>query len=242
LNRAESAPCRPDWRHRIEQLCQDLFESIGLQTSVERYHAANGERGAILDYVDYPLNNRYWLEDQFAAIALLDSEDEKLARLETIRTWEHPGPGSFYDDIGHIGKSPRVRRRLAVNTDPETRSTPMPTVWWWGDGMDERARLSWQWTMDWPEALVYEGLDLQAEYTVRMTGYGQFLLRLNGERAPQTLARAEIGELREVSVPRGTIPDGKLVLTWDTPMDEGHLNWRHQSRLAEVWLIRNPAN
>jgi hypothetical protein len=28
------------------------------------------------------------------------------------------------------------------------------------------------------------------------------------------------------------------VLTWDRPADEGELNWRKRSRLAEVWLLK----
>jgi hypothetical protein len=28
------------------------------------------------------------------------------------------------------------------------------------------------------------------------------------------------------------------VLTWDRPEDEAHLNWRQQSRIAEIWLLK----
>lgn len=238
LNRADAHLCRPDYHARIEQLCEDLFHSIGLQTSVERYHAADGERGAILDYVNYPLNNRWWLEDEFAKVSGLNSEEEKLVRLHVIHTWENPGPGSFYDDIGNIAKSPRVRRCGASNTDPEKRNMPSPAFWWWGDGMDPRARLSWQWTMDWPESVVYEGLEPQARYTVRMSGYGKFLLRINGERVAQTGERAEIGEIKEYPVPPEAAKNRRIELTWERPMDEMHLNWRKHSRLAEVWLIK----
>ncbi len=239
LDRAETEPRRPDLLARIEQLCEDLFHSIGLQTSVERYHAANGERGAFLDYVNYPLNNRWWMEDEFAKIVSLDSEKEKLERLNSIRLWENPGMGNFYDDIGHIGKSPRVQRRGAANTDPERRTIPSPTFWWWGDGMDMRARLSWQWTMDWPEAVVYESLDPDAHYTVRMSGYGKLLLHMDGEPVKKPVKRIEIGDLIEYPVPPDAVKDRKLVLTWDVPMDEDHLNWRQQSRIAEVWLLKH---
>jgi len=239
LKRAETDPCHSDLCGRIEGLCDDLFRSIGLQTSVERYQASDGERGAFLDYIHFPLNNRWWLEDQFAQIALLDSEEEKQARIHTLCTWENPGTGSFYDDIGHVGKSPRVQRRVATNTDPVMRTIPNPTFWWWGDGMEPRARLSWQWTMDWPEAVVYEGLDPKAHYRVRMSGYGKFLLRINGKRVSRRKVHGiQIGEIQEVPVPDGWIQHRRLVLTWDVPKDEGHLNWRQRSRIAEVWLIK----
>ncbi len=74
LKRAETEPCRPDLRTRVDQLCQALFDSIRLQTSVKRFQASESERGCVLDFVDYPLNNRWWLEDQFTQIRKLPTE------------------------------------------------------------------------------------------------------------------------------------------------------------------------
>ena len=81
-------PSTPEWRARIGQLCADLFKSIKLQTSVPLYQASGYERGAVLDFVDHPLNNRWWLEDEFARIRQLPAEADKLKALELIRTWE----------------------------------------------------------------------------------------------------------------------------------------------------------
>ena len=108
LKRAETNPVRVELRRRVEELCVAMFDSIGYQTSVPRFQARNGERGAILDYVDRPLNNRWWLEDEFARIRTFPTEEEKLARLEVIRTWESPGPGSYYDDIGNVAQMEHV--------------------------------------------------------------------------------------------------------------------------------------
>ena len=101
-----------------------------------------------------------------------------------------------------------------------------------------RARLSWQTTMNYPEAVVYEGLDPDASYTVRMSGYGKFLLRVDGDLLGDAGKTVEMGEVQDVRVPAGYLQDRKLVLTWDRPTDEGHLNWRQHSRLAEVWLLK----
>ena len=68
LRRAETEPVRRDLRKRIDELCEALFRSIALQTSMSRYKASGAERGCILDFVDYPLNSRWWLEDEFKAI------------------------------------------------------------------------------------------------------------------------------------------------------------------------------
>ena len=46
-----------------------LRETIGQQTSVAKYHGSGYERGCVMDFINYPLNNRWWLEDQFDRIA-----------------------------------------------------------------------------------------------------------------------------------------------------------------------------
>ena len=237
LNRAVNQPVSPDLRARIVNLCDELFQSIGLQTSVEKYHAIGEERGAVLDFVDYPLNNRWWLEDQFAKIRTLGSETEKVQRLYTLATWEHPGQGSFYDDLGNIAKSPHVAQSL--NIGPQVHREPNASFWWWDQGKS-RARLSWQTTM-WPDSVIYQGLDPEATYIVRSTGSGQQLLRVNGGRITPRVTNKRMGESNEFVVPAEYVKGRRLVLTWDRPTDEGHLNWRDKSRIAEVWLIKQQA-
>ena len=90
----------------------------------------------------------------------------------------------------------------------------------------------------WPKEMRYEGLDPKASYLMRTTGYGQALLRVDGERVTPTLDGKELGQFKEFPVPASALSDGKLVLTWDKATNEGHLNWRQHSRLSEVWLIR----
>lgn len=225
----------PELRARITELCDQLFQSIGLQSSVEKYFAIAPERGAVLDFLDQPMNNRWWLEDQFEEIRALKSADEQRRRLREIATWEHPGPGSFYDDIGNIAKSPHVTAVPPDYAGEETR-TPEPTFWWLDHGKN-RARLSWLTTM-WPAAMVYEALDPKATYVVRSTGLKQALLRINGERVDPVINGTAMGEFKEWRVDPRFVASGRLVLTWDRPKDEAHLNWRQQSRLAEVWLIK----
>lgn len=239
LDRATTEPPAPELRRRIVELCDALFHSIGLQTSVKKYQASGAERGAILDYVDYPLNNRWWLEDEFAKVRAMDSEEQKLRRLEEIRTWESPGAGSFYDDVGNVAKSPHVVRGEGWNTDPLLIRDPNPGYWWWDDGFS-RKRLSWQVSMDWPIAVRYEQIDPNAEYVVRITGYGDALTRINQQRVEATTYGRGIGEIKEFPVPRKAVQSGQITVTWDRP-DEPHLNWREQSRITEIWLLKKPS-
>ncbi len=236
LRRAETQRVRSGWRKRIEALADAAFKSIGYQTSVERYHGSSAERGCVMDFVDYPLNNRWWLEDEFAEIRKMSDEKEKLARLEVIRKWENPGPGSYYDDIGHVGRSPHVIRGEGTNTDPELWRHENASHSWWDEGKS-RQRLSWQHHMRWPVGLAYDGLDPAARYSVRVTGQGESPLRGDGVRIEPTRSPKEIGAFKEFTVPAELTADGALHLTWDK-IDESHLNWRQHSHAAEVWLLK----
>jgi len=217
-----AAPIASNLRDRIINLCEKLFQSIGLQTSVAKYQASGAERGAVLDFIDYPMNNRYWLEDEFKKVRNLKNEATKLARLKEIATWENPGPGSFYDDIGNEGRSPHA--------EEDERDEPM--FWWLDQGMS-RLRLSSQTTM-WPKRLFYQALDRSARYIVRTGGQGQSLLKIDGKPAQGQ----KTNDFFEFVVPPEAYADGQIELTWDIPKDESHLNWRQRSRLAEVWLIK----
>jgi hypothetical protein len=236
LQRAESARVKPEWREQIYALAEALFQSVGLQTSVEKYQASGAERGAVLDYVDYPLNNRWWLEDEIGKARGLPGEDAKRAHLTLLATWENPGPGSFYDDIGNVGNSPRVVRGEQPNTDTNNDRSPNPDFMWWDQGM-RRVRQSWFSKMDWPLGLRYTGLDPNATYYIRTTGQGQCLLRVDGERIVPLKDPKELGEIKEFQAPWHAYQDGEMVLTFDVPYEPG-INWRQASWLNEVWVIK----
>ncbi len=222
-------------RKDVIVLCDELFHSIGLQTSVKKYQASGEERGAVLDFIDYPLNNKWWLEDRFKAIRKLSSKEQVDALLE-IANWEHPGAGSYYDDIGNVAKSTHVLRGEPWNTDPLMRKQDNPSFDWWDDGFS-RQRHSFMSSMRWPVGLEYNGLDSTASYIVRVTGFGECLLKINGQRVPHTLYGKGIGEIKEFPVPPDLIKDRKITVTFED-IDENNINWRNQSRITEVWLIK----
>lgn len=236
LTKAETEPISPELRRRIEALCDALFESIGLQTSMAKHQASGAERGCILDFVDYPLNNRWWLEDEFRRFTFLPTEELKQQELLALANWETPEGVVYYDDIGNVGKSPHVVRGGGYLTNPSLRGDPTPSFAWWDNGMS-RKRLSWQCYMDWPIAVKYPGLDPKGTYVIRLTGYRDALLRIDGERVEPRVDGRGIGEIKEFRVPWDAHKDGEIVITFDRP-DERHLNWREHSRVTEMWLIR----
>jgi hypothetical protein len=99
VNKADVEPIELESRQKIAAYCKALYESIGLQTSVEKYQASNSQRGCILDFLDYPLNNRWWLADQFDMVGKLPDEADNADRLKEIANWENPGAGSYYVDF-----------------------------------------------------------------------------------------------------------------------------------------------
>src|SRR5213082_399745 len=68
LDRADRDKVATDLRARVFELAEALFQSIRMQLSVPRYQAISVDRGANLDTIDMPLNNRGWLKQQFAEI------------------------------------------------------------------------------------------------------------------------------------------------------------------------------
>lgn len=225
VNKADKELVSPELRQTIFDYCEALWKSIGAQTSVKKYNASGAERGAILDFIDYPLNNRWWLADEFDKIRKMSTEQEKLARLEVIRTWENPGPGSYYDNVSDLSKGPRLKTRTEDATD----------VAWWDSGMS-RKRLSTQLFQNFPR-LEYADLDPNGRYVIRIAGYGEALVRADGERLEPTVYNKGLEEFKEFLVNRKYVSDGKLVITFDQP-EESKLNWRQQSKVCDVWLLK----
>jgi predicted neuraminidase len=235
LDRAVSGPCCRALRARIDALCDALFRDIRMQSSVARHGASGAERGAVLDFVDHPLNNRWWLEDRFSEIGGLADQDARLARLRGLVAWTRPGAGSFYDDVGNVADSPRVVRRAAAGSVNET----LPHFTW--EGGPTRTRLSTLTSLRWPAAIDYTGLDASARYVVRLLVVRpgktpQVRLRIDGETVAPRSTPAANGAL-EFEVPAALVKDGHVVLTFDE-IDESDVNWRQHSRLTDAWLIR----
>ena len=226
----------PFLRAKVVDFYAQLFESIGLQSSVPIYKARGFERGCSLDFIDYPLNNKWWLEDQFEEIKELKKEEDKVERLVEIALWETPGPGSFYDAVGRVGQSARVKRAEAWNTDPEMERCGNPEAWWWEQGFSRR-RLTHQSTLSIPFSMMYEGLEPDAEYILRIIGAGEAYPRANGFSVVPSTYETELGGIKEFPLPNAITTGGSLTIDFD-PLEEEHVNWRQQSRIAEVWLLK----
>lgn len=225
VNQADKKPISPELRKRIVDLCGMLYESVGLQTSVPKYKANGYERGAVLDFVDYPLNNRWWLTDEFEKIRKMKDRAEAYQRLQRIACWEDPGAGSCYDDISSVSKGPRV----------ESTSYDATDVAWWDNGMS-RKRLSFQ-TFQKAPRLRYENLDPNGRYKIQVCGSGDALLRVDGERVYPNVYNKDGEGFKEWVIPLSATADGKIIVSFDEP-EESNLNWRQHSKISDIWLIK----
>ncbi len=156
---------------------------------------------------------------------MMDTEEEKLKRIETIMTWSIPGPGNFYDNISHASEGPHVVSRTEDAIDYA----------WWDNGFG-RMRLSTQ-LFQFTPVLKYDRLDPETDCIIRVTGYGEALLRANGVRLDPVLYNKKLETFKIFLLPKELILNGKLEITFDKP-DESHLNWRQYSKITDVWLFK----
>jgi hypothetical protein len=226
LDRAVSQPVAPAWHARIFELAEALFQSIGMQLSVPRYQAIGVDRGASLDTLDVPLNDRLWLERKFSE-ARADP-----AQIDGILNWTDPGPGGFYDDLGDLTRQPHlVRGSVSLEYQPKWRQS-----WWtYAESL-----------YDEPLRMRYTGLDPAGQYRVRVVyagdSPGRKIRLVAGDAASDgieihpLMRKPQPVEPVEFDIPRAATAKGELDLAWYREPGLGG-NGRG-CEVAEVWLIK----
>jgi hypothetical protein len=243
LDRAIHEPVDSKAIQRLNDLGGELFQEIGLQTSVEKYHASNSQRGAILDFIDYPLNNRWWLEDQFDRIRKMPDAKDQLQRIDMIRNWENPGEHGYYDVIGHVGRSPRVVKLLQTSDWlRHTEDLPAPTQRWMRETKTINRQAWHSYLNNVPAGITYNDLDTQARYVVKLFSQRPSPLVIDGVAAKLIKTGETYDKVTEqiFEVPAEASRDGRIKLTWEK-LDESHLNWRDRHYVTDIWVMKRPA-
>lgn len=244
LERTTTEHPEPAWLARTEALADVLFKKIGYQTSLPKYHANGYERGCMMDFVNYPLNDRWWLEDQFDRIAKLTDRSAQLKQIDVVRNWENPGEGGYYDVLGNIGRSPHIIKVLDGGDAIRTyREMPMPTQRWMGEKR-RSIRFAWHTYLSRvPRGLAYTAIDPKATYTVKLFSQRPTSLLVDGLPAPliRTGETYDAVTEQEFSVPPETTKDGRIVVSWEIPNERG-MNWRQQHYVTDIWVIRHAKN
>ena len=246
LNRAILERPAADWRNRVFELAEALYQSIRMQLSVPRYQAIHHERGANLDSIDRPLNNHNWLMERFADVREIDGEKARRRALDRIVNWTNPGPGGFYDDLGDVASQPHLIRGLGHLADPEYRQSSRVAF-----DYSPEFRMSWirfaETRYGTPLQMRYEHLDPSASYSVKVvyTGewnyHGGIKIRLDadGQEIHPSIEKPRPVQPLEFDIPRELTQDGVLELSWYDNQDRTGAG--RGCQVAEVWLMRNAA-
>jgi hypothetical protein len=242
LDRTETEKPAADWRARVFELAEALFQSIRMQLSVARYQAISVDRGANLDTIDVPLNNRVWLKQRFDELRPLQ-ENERLKGIEAILHWDDPGSGGFYDDLGDLTRQPHLVRGAGFAKDPMFRQSSLVSF---SDASGWRR--SWcrhaDSLYDAPLVMRYTGLDRGAEYRVRVVYAGdssRTRIRLMANDAVEIhplIPKERPPRPLEFDIPKPATAGGALTLSWYGEPGRGG-NGRG-CQVAEVWLIKKP--
>lgn len=240
---ASASPVAIDLRTRVFQLAEALYQSIRMQLSVTFYKAIAMGRGATLDFVDVPLNDRVWLADEFARIEALPGERDRLEALGRLVRWTDAGPGGFYDDLGRAGHQPHLVAPPPFREDPGPYHPGLT-----GFGWNPSWRLSW---MTHAEAFYdgalqmrYEGLDPAGDYRVRVVYAGDMysqtprvsLTADDSHEVHGLIAKPQPVAPVEFAIPRAATADGQLTLSWRAEPGIGGAG--RGCQVAEVWLIK----
>ena len=231
LDKAVTSHVAADLRARVFELAEALFQSIRMQLSVPRYKAISVDRGANLDTIDAPLNNRVWLKLRFDELRWISDESQRLAGIDEILNWTDPGPGGYYDDLGDTTRQPHLVRGegTIVGFGP---SGTRRRSWW-----DHAEAL-----YDAPLRMHYVGLDPQAHYKIRVVYAGE-----NPRRKIRLVAGAkwEVHPLiekpaplrpLEFEIPHEATEHGELGLEWRGEPGLGGSG--RGCQVSEVWLIK----
>lgn len=231
LHKAVTDRVAGDLRARDFELAEALFQSIRMQLSVARYKAISVDRGATLDTIDAPLNNRLWLEQRFRELRAASTESDRLAGIDQILNWTDPGPGGFYDDLGDTTRQPHLV--LSDTTLVGFGPTGTRRRSWW-DHAESR--------YDAPVRMHYAALDPAAQYKIRVVYAGENprrKMRLvagdNLEVHPFIEKPTPLRPL-EFDIPHDATKHGELDLAW---YGEPGLGGNGRGcQISEVWLIK----
>jgi len=231
LDKALTLRASDPLRARVFELAEALFQSIRMQLSVARYKAISVDRGANLDTIDAPLNNRLWLEQRFRELRAASDETGRLAGIDEILHWIDAGPGGFYDDLGDATHQPHLVRRegTIIGFGP---SGTRRRSWW------DHAEAFY----DAPLRMHYAGLDPAAHYKIRVVYAGDSPRRkirlMAGEKwevHPLMEKPSPVGPV-EFDIPQKAMEHGELDLEWRGEPGLGG-NGRG-CQVSEVWLIK----
>jgi hypothetical protein len=198
--------------------------------------------------VDYPLNDRPWLKEQFAQIRTLPSEEARLAAIHQIVNWTNPGAGGYYLDLSNAYHCPYLVDTLPYEVDPGFYRSPHRRFPYWKD--KRPFRRAWRaytgCLADFPLRLHFPALDANAKYKVRVvysdTEEGS-KIRLDAAGANNEaveihgyITKTLPPEPLEFDIAPAATRGGDLMLSLSREPGLGGLGAGHE--ISEIWIIK----
>ena len=255
LSAAVEKPVSPELRERCIALADSLFRTFGAQLTVKKHHAAGG-RGNFIDNIDIPLNDALWLMDQMNLAEKLETEEARLAAIQTMLNRTNPGPGGFYDNFGSPSAWKRIKAQKTWKEDPGSLESPRVSFGVGLSGEDwvhevvakgfegQTTPLAWMNQIntlyDTPLEMEYDNLDPDAEYLLKIAYTGRFKsnIKLMADGVMiHNYTRMGVQPLWEFNLPKGITRDGKVHFTW-TSGDNDKGEGERGTQVAEIWLMK----
>ena len=251
LDQAAAEARAGELRARVYAVAEALFQSIHVQLSVPRYGAQAIRRGASLDGLEYPLNDRLWLHERCAEIDALATERERIDGIQRVLRRTDPGPGGRYDNLGDAAEQCHLVTGAGFSGDPSFLDSPLRgfTIPYPAEAIPYAWLSQAESIGHGPLQLRYEGLDPDASWRVVVVYGGE--ARLSGGLARVRMdAIGADGVAREVHGwltkphPRGPLsfdlPDGAAAdgsVTLQVYHEESGGPGRG-AQVSEIWLQR----
>lgn len=220
-DQAVSQPVAADLRTRIFQLAEGLFQSIRMQLSVVLYQAQYETRGANLDALDFPLNDRVWWRQELGQVLAMETEELRLARIQELLARHDATPGGFHDDLVRPHDISRVQGRIPYAEDPGALSSPSRRFLY--RKAVRNLPLSWRGALvtlgQTPLRMRYENLEAGEDYELRIAYAGQSRseVRLDTEEGVTIhdfLPTHQAPDLQRFDIPAHAVRNGTLNLIW----------------------------
>lgn len=170
-----------------------------------------------------------WMIQEFKEILSSESKVNISDEVKKILSYEDPGPGGYYDDLGNFEKQPHLMKDSRVlfavnlkNVDPKVRLS-QNTHAWASDGL--------------PIVLVYDNIDTEAEYTLKVTyladewGIGTLQKLYANDSLIHDELELPFFEPKQYtfSIPKDVYANGTLTLKF---VSNG------RTSVSEVWLLK----
>lgn len=216
--------------------CQSLFALLTDSTLSNNYQwLMEIQVSGYMKNIDFPVNNKDWLLNQFTLITAMATEAEKLTAIQNILNRNQTGTQEYYEDMGSPESLTRVAGIDDWSTDPGTLRAPRV---YFGSGsakipIAQRRQLTTLYNF--PLTMQYNNLDKNAGYKLRVIYEGLFSSNVKLEVDGALMHNYFIpnkGVQYEFIIPAELTSDGIVNITWQA------LEGQTATQVAELWLIK----